>query len=176
MPSPIAHAVSGYAIARLWPDARPPWPRRWLLFYTVFIAVAADLDFVPQFITGERYHHGFTHSITFALGVSLVAWCIAHYVYKQQRACQLGVLTLALYGSHLALDVITQGGAGIQLLWPFTTEYYQSSVLIFPSTHWSKPLLRYPGHFVFLAFELVYTVLIIGSVWFLQNRQRQVRE
>lgn len=178
MPSPIAHSVSGYAILCLWSQTsslRLKLPRRWLLFYGIFVAVMADLDFLPQILTGDRYHHGFTHSITFALGVALVAWGIASFVYQHSRAFLLGVLTLILYGSHLALDLITQDSSGIQLLWPFSARLFQSSVTIFPSTHWSEPLLQHPGHFIFLAFELGYAVLIISGLWFVKIKKRQLR-
>ena len=171
MPSPIAHSISGYAIAKLWPDIRPRWPRRWLLFYTVFIAIATDLDFIPQFLTGIHFHHGFTHSISFTIGVTFLARSVA-YRYHRQRAIQLGVLTLILYGSHLALDMVTQGGDGIQLLWPFSTDYYQASFFFFPATHWSQPLLQHPGHIIFLMFELGYTLFILMGVWLLQIKQK----
>lgn len=180
MPSPIAHSISGYAILRLWSNnanvsSRRRLPGRWLLFYGVFIAVMADLDFIPQIVTGDRYHHRFSHSITFAVGIAILAWGIATYIYRYKRANQLGLLTLALYVSHLILDLMTQGGSGIQLLWPFSTKLYQSSLVIFPSTHWSEPLFQHPGHFVFIAFELGYTILIIMSPWLVKITRRQLR-
>jgi inner membrane protein len=174
MPSPIAHAVSGYAILRLWPDAVSPYLKqipRWLPFYGVLVAVMPDLDFVPQILTGDRYHHGFTHSITLAVGVALVTWGIATYIARHRQSWQLGLLTLALYSSHLVLDLITQDSSGIQLLWPFSPKFYQSSLTIFPSTYWSEPLLQHPGHFIFIAFELGYTLLIIGIVWFIKKKR-----
>ncbi len=178
MPSPIAHSISGYAITYLWSknaSSRLKLPRHWLSFYGVFIAVMADLDFIPQILTGEPYHHRFTHSITLAVGVALTAWAIANYIYQHSRAFQLGLLTLIIYISHLALDLITHDSSGIQLLWPFSTKFYQSSVAIFPSTHWSEPLLQHPGHFIFLAFELGYTLVIIGSLWFVKIKRQHLR-
>lgn len=83
MPSPIARTISGYAILSLWSDSGKLGFKRtksWLPFYGVFVAVMADLDFfIPQILTGDRYHHGFTHSITFAVGVALVAWGIKSF-------------------------------------------------------------------------------------------------
>lgn len=173
MPSPIAHAVTGYVITSLWSHTLLRKKKlRWLPFYGTSIAVMADLDFIPQIITGDRYHHGLTHSITFAVAVALIAGTVAKYFCRYLRADQLGLLTLAIYGSHLALDLITKGSSGIQLLWPFSTKYYQSSVEIFPSTHWSEPLFQHSGHFIFLAFELSYALLIVAVLWLFKKKEK----
>ncbi|MGB5633945.1 MAG: metal-dependent hydrolase [Waterburya sp.] len=179
MPSPIAHSVTGYAISYIWAsraNLRAKLPRHWLPFLGVFVAVAADLDFIPQILTGDRYHHGLTHSITFAVAVALIVWGIAAYIHQHNRTFQLALLTLVLYSSHLALDLITQNSSGIQLFWPFSTELYQSSITIFPSTYWSEPLLQHPGHFIFIAFELGYTALLISGLRFVKIRKKQLRE
>ena len=177
MPSPIAHSISGYAISRLWSNRinpRPRLPPRWLLFYGVFMGIMADLDFIPQIITGDRYHRGFSHSITFALGVAIVTWVIATFC-RYTKANQLALLTLAAYGSHLILDLVTQGSSGLQLLWPFSTKFYQTSVVIFPSTYWSEPLFRHSGHFIFITFELGYGALIMLGLWFAKITRKQLR-
>lgn len=175
MPSPIAHAVTGYALARLIPfnQKRKDWNKQefFQLSYSIFIAIAPDLDFIPQILTGVRYHHGLSHSLTFTFGFSITVWVIAHFLAKPISK-RLFLLTLMGYGSHLLLDFFTDGGSGIQLLWPFTEEYMRSSVAIFPSTHHSKPLLD-PGHVIFVVFELSYALILLGSVWFLTyNRGR----
>ena len=95
MPSPIAHSISGYAITRLWSkDASSSLklPPRWLSFYGIFIAVMADLDFIPQILTGEPYHHRFTHSITFAIGVALVAWGNCHLYLSIQASLSAWII------------------------------------------------------------------------------------
>ena len=178
MPSPIAHSVTGYAISRLWfarINIRSKLSLRWLLFYGVFIGIMADFDFIPQIITGDRYHHGLTHSITFAVGTAILAWFVAMF-YQYSKAYRLGLLTLTAYGSHLILDLVTQGSSGIQLLWPFSTKLFSSSVVIFPSTHWSEPLFQHSGHFIFLAFELGYAASILLGLWFAKITQKQLRQ
>jgi hypothetical protein len=71
MPSPLAHSVTGYAISKL-----PPLGRKVtlgtpkiivLIFYVIFVANVADLDFIPQLLIGQNYHHGLTHSLIFVL-------------------------------------------------------------------------------------------------------------
>lgn len=188
MPSPIAHAVSGYAISRAWPERKTTLAIKnndretkrsiilgaesWLTAYVIFVSVAADLDFVPQILTGDRYHHGPTHSIAFAIGTAIIAWLASRPFSTRKKAVQLGLLTLALYGSHLMLDLVTQGGDGIQLLWPFNQNYYQSPWLLFPSTGWSKGWFD-PQHFIFLAFELGYSSLVLVGLSQLKSRKRK---
>jgi inner membrane protein len=179
MPSPIAHSISGYAIARLFPLAQKSsqWSesRTLPLFYGVFVATAADLDFIPQILTGKRYHHGLTHSLTFAIGFTVIAWILGYWLRKRWST-QLFLLTLMLYGSHLLLDFFTQGGDGIQLLWPFSTEYFRSSVSLFPSTYWSKPFLQDSGHLTFIIFELAYAGILMGGVGFLKDKQKSKKQ
>jgi inner membrane protein len=178
MPSPIAHAVTGYAIAQLFSLKTVHGQeivRRVsglsLGLYSVGMAIAADLDFIPQFITGVKFHHGPTHSIAFAIAVAFVA-CGFQKVWPDYWPKSIFRLTLALYGSHLLLDFFTDGGDGIQVFWPVNLGYWRSPVALFPSTHWSKPLF-YPGHFLFLAYELGYSFCVWLGLKFLKYRDRQ---
>ncbi|NEP07943.1 MAG: hypothetical protein F6K34_26095 [Okeania sp. SIO4D6] len=51
MPSPIAHSVSGYVLAKFLPQEKLKYyPSRWWsweTFYPVFVAIFADFDFLP---------------------------------------------------------------------------------------------------------------------------------
>jgi inner membrane protein len=134
------------------------------------VAFAPDLDFIPQILTGVRYHHGFSHSLIFALGFSIVTW-IWSYFLARQLSRRLFLLTLMSYGSHLLLDFFTDGGPGIQLLWPFTEEYFRSLIAIFPSTHHSQPLIHL-NHIIFVGFELSYSVILLGVIWKHQRHHR----
>lgn len=178
MPSPIAHSVSGFAMAWLFPLDKNATrlSKRGLaqLFYGLFIAAAPDLDFIPQLLTGQRYHHGFSHSLIFALGFTLVVWAIGYMAMRGESA-RLFLLTLMLYGSHLLMDYFTAGGPGIQLLWPFTFVSFKSAIAIFPETHHSKALFQHPGHLVFIAFELGYAALVLGGLLLWNHQQRKWR-
>jgi inner membrane protein len=172
MPSPIVHAATGYAIARLFPlnHKSDHWSNSGLFFYGVCVALIPDLDFLPQILTGERYHHGFTHSITCAIGFAVLVWLLS-YVLWHRLSKRLLLMTMMLYGSHVLFDFFTQGGEGIQLLWPFTTEYFKSSITVFPSTYHSQPLFQHPGHIRFIIFELSYAIILVGSVWLLHCKE-----
>lgn len=186
MPSPIAHSVSGYAIARLaiFQSSAPASPaakgkpfQRWLmtppaLLYSVLVANLPDLDFVPQLVTGIRFHRGPSHSLLAALLVSgLLAWAVQYYqnhrahALSQSRQSSYGALfvfTLGLYASHLLLDLLTYSGSGLPLLWPLSPHQFSSPWPIFPAVHHSRGLWD-ASHWVFISAELIYAAgLLLG--------------
>lgn len=172
MPSPIAHAVSGYAIAK---GVNPLTISRMgrVAFFAVFVAIAADFDFIPQLVANIDTHRGFTHSLGFAL---LFSGMVSAVIARRTRFRYLPtfLLTLALYGSHLLLDFLTQGGTGIPLLWPISSSHFQSAVVLFPAVHHSNGLFD-SIHVRFLSFELAYTVILLWGVsqWSGYRHQRR---
>ncbi|MGL5082083.1 MAG: metal-dependent hydrolase [Microcoleaceae cyanobacterium] len=163
MPSPIAHAVSGYVLSRLLPiNSTPDRPQLNISvqdYYAIFVAIAADFDFIPQVLTGADFHRGITHTLIFALGFSLLwAWPIGRCLKVSYG--QMVKFTFILYSSHLVLDWLTAGGLGMQLLWPMTTTYFKSPLSLFPPVHHSRGLLDL-SHLVFVSWELCYALLIL---------------
>ncbi|MBE9126151.1 MULTISPECIES: metal-dependent hydrolase [unclassified Coleofasciculus] len=165
MPSPIAHSVSGYVLAKFLPLAKSRMSRRrkWemQIFYPVFVASVADLDFIPQLITGESFHRGLTHSLIFTLGFSAIIAIALSYWWKFSYK-QLVWITLILYGSHLVLDFFTEG-RGIPLFSPFTDTFFASPISLFPGVHYSRGLWH-PSHLIPLVFESIYSVLVVWGV------------
>lgn len=166
MPSPIAHAVSGYAITKLLGMTRDrQLLKPSLLGYSVFMAIAADFDFLPQLIAGIDMHRGFTHSIVFAIAFSL----LMSKLIKGMPGCQtlsyrqLWTLALIVYCSHLALDFLTQGGSGVPLLWPLSNSPFKSVLPLFPAVHHSRGLFDL-GHLFFISFELIYSTLLLWAL------------
>lgn len=166
MPSPLAHAVSGYVLSKLLP-LKPPMPRwKWLqLYYPVFVATAADLDFIPQLITGGSFHRGLSHSLAFAFLFSAIAALIFNRNWFRSLS-----FTLIFYSSHLVLDFFSEG-RGIQLFSPFTEKYFRSPLVIFPGIHHSRGLWDY-SHITPMAFELVYSALLLFGLWWCTARAR----
>ncbi len=172
MPSPIAHSVSGYAIAnfpflksRTFPNQR--WPALSLVtLYAVFVSSIPDLDFLPQIVTGIRFHRGPSHSFLAALLVSaFLSWLAYRYLkFKKQPSDYLAVfaLTLAIYSSHLLLDLLTYGGNGLLLLWPLSTRF-QLPFALFPSVHHSRGLWD-ASHLTFIAAELIYSAFLFTGL------------
>lgn len=128
MASPIGHTLTGLAIGRL---AQPKDFRetfRWLLF-AAFASNAPDLDFIAGIVGGggiNSVHRGPSHSIVAAIVFSaFMAAILGRWWQHRQR---IFWTSLALYGSHLFLDMCTH--SGIPLLWPLSTELYSLPVAI----------------------------------------------
>ena len=167
MPSPIAHSISGYVIFRLFSIKNKAFKfskkgiyQLFTILFTVFVANAADLDFILQSLTGKKFHRGLTHSLTFALLFSLLVALITRFSSKKINICkQIFWLCLLLYGSHLLLDFFTSGGDGMQILWPFNNGFYKSVAPLFPSVHHELGIFD-PVHIKFVSFELFYSVIL----------------
>lgn len=171
MPSPLAHAVSGYIIAKLLPLEPPSESKvnQWYIqsLYPVFVAISADFDFIPQLITGDNYHRGLTHSIFFGLIFSVVTGFIISY-YSKYSYRQMFFLTAIAYSSHLFLDFFTAGGNGIKLFLPVTDSWFKSPIPIFPAVHHSRGLWHY-SHLIPLSFELAYSALLFLGMFYWQK-------
>ncbi|HMX40951.1 MAG TPA: metal-dependent hydrolase, partial [Saprospiraceae bacterium] len=90
-----------------------------------FCAFAPDLD-VLAFRFGVPYasewgHRGWTHSLVFALVLGMAAgWLLSRGPTSSARSLTLWlVLSTA---SHPLLDMLTNGGRGVALWWPFSGE------------------------------------------------------
>jgi membrane-bound metal-dependent hydrolase YbcI (DUF457 family) len=143
MPSPIGHLIAGAAIGR----AITPRERA-VIVACAIVAVAPDLDlFLPT------THRTGTHSFVAVAFVTIVAIAVTGKVKQSgdspgdrlgdsPRACPrvrpliVAALVLA-FASHLLLDWLAVDPTpphGIQLLWPFSSDWYISGLDIFRGT------------------------------------------
>jgi inner membrane protein len=99
---------------------------RRLLLAGVTASVLPDLD-VLAFRLGISYshelgHRGMSHSLAFALLLGLLALLFAPQLRATQRTAGLFIFTAA--ASHGLLDMFTNGGLGVALLWPFSDDRF----------------------------------------------------
>jgi inner membrane protein len=97
-------------------------------------ANAADLDFVPGLLIGDpdRFHHGVSHSLGFAVLFALCCGCgrLLGPSFSKNVA-----IFLCLYLSHVASDyfsIDTSVPYGVPLFWPLTNDYYIAPFAFFP--------------------------------------------
>jgi inner membrane protein len=121
MPTIFSHAAVPIALAV--GAGRRAIPSR-LLAAGAVAAMLPDLD-VLSFHFGIAYgdafgHRGATHSLFFAAVLGLVALAFA----ARLRATRVAAFTFvaASAASHGLLDMLTDGGSGIALFWPFSAE------------------------------------------------------
>lgn len=146
MASPYGHTLAGLTILNLW-FSQWPFKKRKGSFYGWVILGASlpDLDFIPGLILGQggRYHHGISHSIGFALLVSLLMGVATYLIKGKPAFIKAAALTFGLILSHLFLDYFTEAPKGFPLFWPFTESLFLSPFSIFPRVErtWGHPQL-----------------------------------
>lgn len=119
MASCFSHPAVPLAIACWFPSLR----RRSLLVTASLLSAAPDLDALGYF-AGVPYgswcgHRGCTHSIAFG---AVVALLLTPWLAKRTGVRRAAVFLFfwAAWASHGLVDMATNGGHGIALLWPFT--------------------------------------------------------
>ena len=121
MPTVISHAAVPLAIGLGLGASRIP-PR--LLAAGVVASILPDLD-VLAFRLGIDYahelgHRGASHSLVFAATVAVLAALLAPLLKASRSSAWLFMFVAAL--SHGLLDMLTNGGLGVALWWPWSDE------------------------------------------------------
>ncbi len=128
MPTIITHGIVALALAAK--SGAQKEQRRRLALACVACAILPDIDFIG-FKLGIPYsslfgHRGFTHSIFFALLVSLLLGAYLHRKAPRSAAgfAKIFGLLFLSAASHPFLDAMTNGGEGIAFLSPFSNHRY----------------------------------------------------
>lgn len=150
----FAHVAVGFAAARAHDGAF-----RWRTMVALgTFSLLPDLD-VYAFRLGIPYgapfgHRGATHSVTFAVLAAIAAWLVT----RNWRS------TLALFAvvvSHPILDALSDGGLGVALWWPFSTERHFAPWTPIPVSPVGRDMLSARGAFV-LFVEAAITVPLVA--------------
>lgn len=130
MATPFGHALAGYAVFNASGSTRTRH-RLELAVLCLAMGLAPDLDMIPGFLIGKPvfFHGTISHSIGFALMVSLAIATIYHF---RGKSFSLVVkLCFFSYLTHLILDFFNPDGRppyGIPFFWPFCGEYFLSPI------------------------------------------------
>ena len=116
---PLVPVVAAYLIGR---DKVPLS----LIVVSAIASIIPDAD-VIAFKFGISYgdpfgHRGFSHSISFALVLGLIASYFSEY-FKATKLLAFSMIFIATC-SHGVLDALTDGGQGVAFFWPFTDERF----------------------------------------------------
>jgi inner membrane protein len=122
MPTIVSHAAVPLALGIGLGRRRIPPP---LLVVGIVASMLPDAD-VIFFRFGATYdqplsHRGFSHSIAFAIVLGLLA---AAAFRRSLPALSAFAFIAASAASHGLLDMLTNGGHGIAILWPLTDQRY----------------------------------------------------
>lgn len=120
MPLPVAHGLLGASVAAAL--QRSPHSRQWkLLLLGALLGICPDFDYALNLlrISGGGWHHGFTHSISFALLLGLLMALVSG-----DGKARSFILFTAAASSHTLLDFMLTESRGVALWWPFTDRRY----------------------------------------------------
>lgn len=120
MPFPVAHSLIGATVAAAL--ARRSEARWQILCLSAFLAVSPDFDYLLNLLRIGRggWHHGFTHSIVFALFVGAIVALVYGW-----RSVHGFIVFSAATASHTLLDYVMTESRGVALWWPFTDRRYK---------------------------------------------------
>jgi membrane-bound metal-dependent hydrolase YbcI (DUF457 family) len=180
MPSPVGHALGGFAIG--WLATRSSRLDRPILAAAIFagLGVVPDVD-----VLVDGTHRLYTHSIAAVGLVALLAALSLRAAGGRVAAAgsrgALVVAAAAAYASHLMLDWLGDDRSvpiGIRALWPFTDTYFQSSLRWFPPVErrywlpgfWSANLRAIGWEMALLA------PLVAVAVWARARSTRSARQ
>jgi inner membrane protein len=137
MCTPIGHVLAGTAIYRA--GSVKGIHSYWFFFFILLCANLPDVDFLFGFVEGNPnlYHHMWTHSLTFCAGVGVLT-VLGSRLFHGLQPVRIGLIAFGSVLSHLVLDYFTvdqNPPFGIKLFWPFTENYYISSVPVFQDVY-----------------------------------------
>lgn len=128
MPTIFSHAIFAVATGKSFITKPVSW---WFWFLTILCAIIPDADavgFALDIKYGSMFgHRGFTHSIVFALFFgSFIAFISNRFLQTGISLIKLIAYFLLVTFSHLLLDMLTNGGLGVALFAPFSSERFSS--------------------------------------------------
>lgn len=132
-----------------------------------FLSVASDLDVLIGFVApGMISHRGPTHSLLFALGLSLfIGILVARQGERSLLSATSGLALVSL--SHLVLDCLMGRGLGLPLFWPWSDEVYLCPVAILPTAYYSTSWRGLLGlvHHTQTQTGMIWELIILGPLY-----------
>jgi len=177
MPSPIIHISLGYLLYRIFRHRVPErFMKRYvalpmILILAIGISLLPDFDSIPGVLARDfgRYHNNITHSLFSGVIVSIFLAAIVWATLRSGFWIWFVIFTLG-YSLHIIFDFFTMGQRGIMLLWPLTSERFDSPVKLFYGVRWSESLLSVV-HLHTLLNEFSF-VLMAGLILLIFERKR----
>ncbi len=169
MATPYGHTLAGLSLFNLWYPRAGFSQKKGVLVYGLAALGASlpDLDFIPGLILGQggRFHHGYSHSLGLAIGVSLMAGGLIKWIRPGLTFIKTSGFVCCLILSHLFLDYFTEAPKGFPLFWPFTENNFLSAIPILPRVerNWGNPDLWSQGLFCLLVESFLLLPLWVSS-------------
>lgn len=180
MPSPIAYLGVGYAIYhqyknKLPQDQRSFWKIPFQLAVVAGLSLLPDLDVVPAILFKDMraYHNNFSHSIFFAIPVSLIIASVFQRVYRSNFWMWFMICLLS-YDLHVVMDALT-AERGVMMLWPLTQDRFSSPIKIFYGLQWGLGWFSI-WHLWTIVTESFFVGIILTAVNYFDKRRNQANK
>gem|GEM_PF-798970 len=138
MPSPVGHLLAGTVVYLA--GTRKESRSKFILGVTLLGGIAPDFDFLPGLLVGKlsAYHHGISHSLTFAAFFGALVFILARRVHKDV-AMQAAILAGLSYALHVILDFVgvNEGTRGVPILWPLSDQKFGLNLQLFGYFYYS---------------------------------------
>jgi membrane-bound metal-dependent hydrolase YbcI (DUF457 family) len=125
MPSPVGHILGGAAVYLA--AARKQDRSSMALGLTLLGSILPDFDFFPGLFIGKlsAYHHGISHSLTFAVLFAAAVFMLAERM-QNKVASRAAILAGLGYASHVILDFLgaREGTRGVPIFWPLSDKSF----------------------------------------------------
>lgn len=164
----IGHIAVGMAAARLYPRSKSSAPAlAGAMGLWSALSLSPDAD-VIAFKLGIPYHatwghRGATHSFVFCIALALVVGLIAGAF--RLPVWRTFVVAAVVLVSHPLLDVMTDGGLGCALYWPFESTRHFAPWNPIPVAPIGKAFFSSRGLSVALAELLMFSPLMFYALW-----------
>lgn len=164
----LGHIAIGIAAARVYRRGRPArWPILAAMAVWSVIALLPDADVIGYPLgvpyAAEWGHRGATHSLIFAAIVGLAVAAMSRRL--RLPPVRTGLAALLVVASHPVLDMLTDGGLGCAILWPFDSARYFAPWNPIPVADNLQDLLSAHGAFVVLWELAAFGPLLIYALW-----------
>lgn len=164
----IGHIAVGMAAARMYPQSKGSWPA-WIggMAFWSALSLSPDAD-VIGFKLGIPYHavwghRGATHSFAFCLALAVVVALIA--VAFRLPALRTFTVAAVVLVSHPLLDVMTDGGLGCALYWPFENARHFAPWNPIPVAPIGKAFFSARGLRVAMAELVMFSPFVLYALW-----------
>lgn len=161
----IGHIAVGMAAGRWWASRTNARPTGAMAGFAA-LSLLPDAD-VLGMAFGVPYgapwgHRGATHSLVMAFAVAVASLAVAR---RGQWRIGAAVLVFAVVASHGLLDAMTDGGKGVALLWPITTQRFFFAWRPIPVAPIGVGFVSMEGLRVALWEALAFSPLFLFALW-----------